>query len=115
MRQQRRKVSAGASRDPPPERRELEGLRKVPQGEPVLAELRLEPGTRRARLDPRGTGRRVELEHSVEALEVDRDDTRIAVRHARLDPTNHAGPAPERDDRSTGVDCPREYGLDVRS
>src|SRR3712207_8556358 len=64
-------LSAGPRRDPATERRELERLREVAERQAVLAELRLERGAERARLDAR-------------RAREDRKSTRLNSSHANI-------------------------------
>ena len=111
VRVERREVPAGAGGDPAAERRELERLREVPQRQPMLAELVLEPRARRPGLDARGPRHGIDLEHAVERAQVERDSTRVAVAHGRLDTANHARPAAVRDRGRARVRAPFEHGL----
>ena len=61
---ERREVTAGAGGDPAAQGRELERLWEMAKRQPVLAQLPLEPGPGRARLDPRRKRDRVDLEHA---------------------------------------------------
>src|SRR4029077_17675916 len=88
-----REVPACAGRDPSAQRRVLERLREVPQGEAVLAQLLFEDRARGSRLNPRGLGDRVDLEDAIHALQVDADDTGVLLAHPWLDPADHAGAA----------------------
>ena len=88
-----REVAAGPGRDPAAERRVLEGLREVAQGQAVLAQLLLQPRARRARLDPRRQRAGVDLQHAVEPAQVDRHRRPLA--QPRLDPADDAGAAAE--------------------
>src|SRR5262249_45832241 len=62
VRVQRREVAARAGGDPAAERRHLEGLREVPEGEPVRAQLVLQGRAQGTGLDQGGPGRAVDLE-----------------------------------------------------
>ena len=99
VRDERREVTAGPRRDPAAERRVLEALREVTQREPVRLELRLERRTARAGLDASGERRAVDLEHAVEALEVEAHRRRVRLADRGLDAAAHARPAAERDRR----------------
>ena len=103
VRVERREVTAGAGRDPAAERRELERLREVAQRQAVLAQLVLEPRAGRAGLDPRRARGAIDLEHPVEAPQVDRDRARVAVADARLDAADDAGAAAVGDRRRAAL------------
>ena len=112
MRVERREVPAGPRRDPSPQRRVLEGLRKVPQRQPVLAQPILQPRPSCPRLNPRRQRLRVDLQHPIQPPEVERDDRPIP--QPRLNPPDHAGPAPERNHSRPLRLSPREHHLDLR-
>ena len=78
-------VAAGAGGQPAAEGRELEGLREVAQRVAVRPELVLEHRAEGAGLDARGPRDRIDLEHPVEAAEVDRDDAGEPVADGALD------------------------------
>ena len=104
-----REVPARAGRDPAAERRELERLRVEPQRQPVLAELGLEPGTGRARLDARRARDGIDLEHAVERAQVDRDHARVPGARNRVDAADHARAAAERHHRHVALAAPVEH------
>ena len=90
MRVERREVPARARRDPAAERRELERPGKWRSLRPCSRELLLEARAARAGLDPRGARDVVDLEHPVEAPQVDRDRAGVAVPDRGLDPADDA-------------------------
>ena len=76
---------------------------------PVLAEPSLQPRTGRAGLDARRQRNRVDLQHTIKGLQVDRHHAReVLAPGARLDTADHARAAPERDHRRAGRDGPLE-------
>ncbi len=81
MRAHGREVPGRARRDPAAERRVLERLREVAQRQAVLGQLALQHRAGRAGLDPRGARDRVDLEHTIERAQVERDRARITGRH----------------------------------
>ena len=66
-------VAAGARGDPAAERRELERLRKVAEGEAVRLQLLLERGSEHSRLDLRRARALVDVEHAAEPPQVEAD------------------------------------------
>ena len=113
MRVERGEVPAGAGGDPATQGGELERLREVAQRQPVLAELVLERGPLGTGLDARRPRDVIHLEHPVEATQVDRHHPGVGVAHPRLDPADHARPAPIRDRRQPLLGAPREHHLDL--
>src|SRR5689334_4579723 len=112
MRIERREVPARPGRDPATQRRVLEALREVPQRQPMLLELLLQSGPCRTGLDPRRQRLPINLQHSIQPLQVKRHHRPLHI--PRLDPTNHARPAPERhDNRPLGL-SPLQHHLDLR-
>ena len=107
-----REVAAGPGRDPAAEGRVLERLREVAEREAVLAELVLEARAGRPGLDPRRQRLGVDLEHAVEAAQVEADERPLA--EATLDPADDAGPAAERDHRRALGLAPAHHDLDLR-
>jgi hypothetical protein len=75
--------------------------------------LVLEPRAWRPGLNPGGPRLLVDLQHSVEAPEVDRDGASVVLANPRLDAAGDAGPAPEGDRRRTVVLAKGEHRLDV--
>jgi hypothetical protein len=65
----------------------------VAQAEPVLPELLLEARTRRAGLDARRAGDLVDLQHTVEPPQVDRDRPRVALPDRRFGTPDDPGPS----------------------
>ena len=110
VRVQGREVAAGACRDPPAERRELERLREVAQREPVLAQLVLEVRARRAGLDQR-RARDVRSTSSTRSSRARSSVTAagVAVAHARLDAADDARAAAVRDHRRAALAAPFEH------
>ena len=109
---ERGEVPTGPGRDPAAKRRVLEGLRKVAQRQPLLAQLVLQHRPGGARLDPRRQRLRVDLQHPIQPPQVQRDNRPIP--QPRLHPTDHARPAPERNDRGPLGLSPGEHHLDLR-
>ena len=109
---ERREMPAGAGRNPAPQGRVLEGLGEVAQGQPVLAQLVLQPGPGGAGLDPRRQRLRVDLQHPIQPAQIERDHRPIP--QPRLDPTDHAGPAAKRHHRGPLRLAPGEHRLDLR-
>ena len=72
-------VAARTRGDPAAERRELERLREVTEREAVRLQLLLERGAEHARLDLRGAGALVDLEHAAEPPEVEADSAHEPV------------------------------------
>jgi hypothetical protein len=105
-----REVPARPRRDPAAERGELEGLREVAQRQPCVAELPLQRGAERAGLDARAAADGVDLEHAVQAGEVERHGRAVDLRR---DAADHARAAAVRDDRHALGRRPFEHGLDV--
>ena len=105
-------MPAGAGRDPAAERRVLERLGKVAQGQPVLAQLLLQPRPGGTGLDPRRHRLRIDLQHPVEPSQVERDEGPIPK--SSLDPTDHTRPAAEGNDRRPLGLRPAEHSLDLR-
>ena len=95
-------VAAGAGRQPAAERRQLERLREVAQRVAVRAELLLEHRSEGAGLDPRRPRHRVDLEHPVEAAEIDRDDAGEPVTDGALDAADDRRAAAVGDRRDAG-------------
>ena len=112
VRVERREVPARPRRHPTPERRVLERLRKVPQRQPVLPQLILQPRPGSPRLNPRGQRLRIDLEHPIQPLQIERDHRPIL--QPRLHPTDHTRPTAERNDRGPLSLSPREHHLDLR-
>ena len=111
VRVQRGEVAAGAGGDPAAQRRVLERLRVVAQGQAVLAQpgLELRPGG--AGLDAGGARDRVHLEHAVQRLEVDAHGGVLG--HAGLHAAHHAGAAAEGDRRGARVGAPGQQLLEL--
>ena len=76
-------------------------------------QLVLERRTGRARLDSRRTRRAVHVENLVEPLQVDRDRSLVALVDPRLDASDDAGSAAERDRGGAGFGTPREHALEL--
>ena len=76
-------------------------------------ELLLERRSEHARLDAGGARRTVDLEHAVEAREVERDGAAVAVADVGLDAADDARPATVWDDRRAGRRGPVEQRPDV--
>jgi len=93
---ERRVVAAGARRDPPAERRELEALRIEAQRKVVCCKLRLEVRSARAALDPREPRRPVDLDDAAHAPEIDAHD---GARALVGDAVHDARPTAERHER----------------
>ncbi len=108
-----REVAAGPRRDPAAQRRVLERLREVAEGELVLGELLVQRRPQGAGLDSRRARDLVDLEHPIERAQVDRHRARVAVSDAGLDPADDAGPAAVRDRGGAGVGAPLEHRLDL--
>ncbi len=85
MRPQRREVPTRARRDPATQGRQLEGLREEAQRHAGSGELLLQRRSGNTRLDTRRARDVVDLEHAVQAREVQRDHAVKARRHVRLD------------------------------
>ncbi len=111
VRVERGVVAAGAGGDPAAERRVLEGLRVVTQRQPVRLQLLLQRGARGPRLDARGAGDRIDVEHPIQSAEVDRDRRRLL--HARLHSADDAGAAAVGDRGRVDRDAPFEHALEV--
>ena len=107
-------VPAGARRDPASEGRELEGLRVEAHGQPVSAELLLQPRARGAGADARGARDRVDLEHPVERAEIERRRAVERRRDPRLDAADDARAAAVGDHGDVRARRPFEGGLHVR-
>ncbi len=75
-----REVPGRARGDPAAERGVLERLREVTQRETVLGELGLQAGSRGARLDQGRARDRIDLEHTVQRAQVDRDGAVVVRR-----------------------------------
>ncbi len=105
-------MPAGARGDPAAERRELEALRKVPQGEPVRLELGLQRRPEGAPLDAGGAGGAVDLDHAMHVAQVQCHGRLVAAQpvDAGLDPADHARAAAERRDRRLRRLRPVEHG-----
>ena len=114
MRVERREVSARARRNPAAERRVLEALRVVAQGEAVRGELLLEVRPEGPRLDARRPRRRVHLEHPVHRAEVHRDRAVPRAPAGPLHAADDARPAAERHDGEPLALAPREHRRDLR-
>jgi hypothetical protein len=99
-------MTTGTRREPAAERRELERLREVPQRQPVFLQLGLQRRPQHPRLDPGGPARRIDLQHLVQVLEIQRDDP---VQLPRLDPTNHGSAATEGNHRHVVARTPVEH------
>ena len=84
-------VSPGAGGDPAAQRRELEALRIMAQGETVGAKLRLQSWPVGPGLDTRRAGHAVHFQHLVQCRKVYGDDAVVAL--GRLEP-GHGGAAP---------------------
>src|SRR5437870_7538604 len=110
---ERRVVAAGAGRDPAAERRELERLREVAEREPVRPELLLERGAEYAGLDARRARGAIDLEHAVEAGEIQGDGAGVARADGRLYAAHDARAASVRDDRRVRSRAPLEHGRDL--
>jgi hypothetical protein len=108
-----RVVSARPGGDPAAQRRELERLREVAQGEPARPQLVLEVGAERPRLDARRARHVVDLEDTVESREVDRHRARVGVADPRLDASDDARPAAEGNRGRARAGAPLEQRLDV--
>ena len=113
VRVQRGVVPPGPGGDPAAERRVLERLGEVTQGQPVPGELGLEPRAGGAGLDPGGARHRVHLEHTVQRAQVDRHRSGVLARHPRLHPAHHAGPAAERNRGGAGLLAPGQHPFEV--
>ena len=79
----------------------------------MLAELVLEPRARGACLDPGGARDIVDLEHPVEAAEVDRHRAGVSIADPRLDASDDAGAAAVGDRSQPLVGAPGEHLLDL--
>jgi len=99
-------------RDPAAKRRVLKRLRKVPQGQPVLAQLLFQHRPGGAGLDPRRQRLRIDLQHPVQSPQVERDNRPIP--DPRLNPPNHTRPAAERHHSRPGGLTPSQHRLDLR-
>ena len=103
-------MAAGAGGEPPAEARELEGLREVPQGQPVRAELVLQCRTEHSCLYACGPAHAVDLQDPVETGEIEAHRGSV---EARLDPADDRGAAPKGHDRHARRRRPVEDGDDV--
>ena len=123
MRVERREVAARAGGDPAAQGRELEALRVVADGEAVRPSAASSAGPwmpawmRAARLVA------VDLEHAIEAAQVEADDAGIEVADVRLDAADDRGAAAKGDDgelvplaqSSTAMTSASLVGLATRS
>ena len=93
-------MAARPGRDPAAQCRIFEALRKMPQGQGVRLELRLERGTKDAGLDAGGARGAVDFDDAVEMPQIERDrrPARGAV-DRRLDAADDAAAGAERDQR----------------
>ena len=107
-------VAAGARRDPAAEGREAEGLREVPEREPRRLELGFERRPEHAALNAGRPGRAVDLEHLVEAAEIDGERARVCVADGGLDTPHHRRPRAKGNDREPRIARPVEQRGDVR-
>ncbi len=92
-------VAARARGDPAAERRELETLREMSQGQPMRLELRFEFGPERAGLDARRTADGIDVEHLIEPFEVERHRACVAFAEPCIDAAAHAAAATVRNHR----------------
>ena len=97
-----REMAARAGRDPAADGRELEALGKVAKRQAVRLERRLERRPEHAALDARRAARAIDLEHPVQALQIEADRAGEAVADGRLDAADDARAAAERDHRGAG-------------
>lgn len=102
-------VPAGAGRQPPADGGELEGLREVPQREPVAAQPVLQRRTEDTGLDAGRAADRVDLEHLVHGGEVQRDDPGMVGVAARFDAADHRTAPAERDHRNPFAAAPVQH------
>jgi hypothetical protein len=86
----------------------------VAEGEPAAAQVVLEVGPEHPRLDPRSARDLVDLEHAVEAAEVDRDRSGVILTHPRLDAADDTRAAAVRDRRDPRVRAPAQDRLELR-
>ena len=106
-------MPARAGRDPAAQGGMREGLREVPERQPVGLQLRLQHRAEGARLDARRAARPVDLQHPVHGLQVQADGAGEVVAHVGLDPADDARAAAvghHRDPRPRG---PVEHADDV--
>ena len=113
MRVERSEVTARAGGDPAAERRELEALRIMTQGEAMRLQRRFDRRPKDAGLNARGAARRVHFEHAVQAPHVEADGACVAVADQRLDAADHRRAGAERHDRNFRSACPVEHSGDV--
>ena len=106
-------MPAGPGRDPAPERRELERLREVAEGQAVRAQAVLEIRTERAGPDQRRAGDLVDLGDPAQPAEIDRDRAPVAVPDPRLDAADDAGAAAERNRGEPALGAELEQAPDV--
>ena len=111
VRVESREVAAGPGRDPAAQRRVLERLREVTQGQPVLAQLLLQPRPGRPGLDPRRQRLRVDLQHPVEPPQVEGHERPLP--QPPLDPADHARPAAKGNDCGPLRLAPAQHRLDL--
>ena len=110
-----RVVTAGAGREPAAERRVLEGLREVAEGDAVRGEAGLERGAEGAGADARGTRELIDLVDAGELREIEAGDAGpVGARAEReLDATDDAGAAAVGDRGDASGGAPVEDGGDV--
>jgi hypothetical protein len=107
-------VAPRARRNPPAERRKLEGLWKVAKGQPLLGKLCLQSGPGRAGLDAGRQGAPLDFDDAVEAPEVEAQHGAVAIVHVALDTADHTRPTAKWNDRDLCVARPVEHSGDVR-
>ena len=104
-------MAARPGRDPAAQRRILEALRKVPQGDAMRLELVLQRGTIGAAFDQRGARGLVDLDHLAEMAQIECDGGLVAdAVGARLDTAADAGAAAERRQRGADTAGPVHHG-----
>ena len=106
-------VAAAAGRDPAAERRILEALRVVAQGQAVRAELVFQVRSVHPCLDARRARGPVDLQHPVHGAHVDGDRSLVAAAHIRMDAANDRGAAAEGYRRRARIRAPVEQGRDL--
>ena len=111
---ERRIVAAGAGGDPAAEGREFEGLREVPQREPRRLELGLQRRPEDAALNAGRARGAVDLQHLVQAAEVDGQGAGVGVADGGLDAAHHGGACAVGNRREPSVARPVEQRHDVR-
>ena len=110
---ERGEMAAGARRDPAAQRRELEALRIVPDGEAVRFQRRLDRRSPDAALDSRRPARLVDLEHPVQAAHIEAHRAGIGAADRRLDAADDRGAGAERNNGDLGAARPVEHVGDI--